>query len=282
MTYRIIEESIFVKKKDDNIPYGNTYSTLGELKDAISQLDSMWSYEFMNLILIYGIVRWPSKYNDKPRMREKNTVLVAQVQHDYDVLDIDTVHNDPLPPHEPDGYWSGYRVNDMWVKDGTKALGYAEDDDIPALAQEYAEYPITIVTNDHRKCDIQNDDELARYVRNVATVGLIDGTDNYIRYAWLNSHCGSEDDVIGMFVCRCGDCGRKAQGIFRGNPDMGDSCYQTLHRKDWFCSNFKWTYMGGHGYPGGRRMICPECSKVYEQAEKKKLDTALTERRYRE
>ena len=73
--------------------------------------------------------------------------------------------------------------------------------------------------------------------------------------------------LAGMLCCRCGDCGKIAAGLLHGNPDMGDSAYQIMHRKDWFCCNFGWTFMGGHGYPGGRRMICPECSKVYAAKE---------------
>lgn len=44
---------------------------------------------------------------------------------------------------------------------------------------------------------------------------------------------------------------------------MGDWMYETYHRKNYFCEKYGWTYMGGHGYPGGRRMICPDCSKEY-------------------
>ena len=78
------------------------------------------------------------------------------------------------------------------------------------LAQEYAEYPVNIRTENY-SCDLQNDDDLAKYIRNVAMVGLInkDG-DNYARYILLNNHVKRIADCIGMFVCRCGDCGKRA------------------------------------------------------------------------
>lgn len=177
-----------------------------------------------------------------------------------------SIPDDPLPPHEPDGYWSGYRSS--WPFDKEKDTEYAEGREaIGDMAIRHRkEYPFIFRTS--KFITVNNEEEFRAYIERTYTSELITAQgDNRCRYMLLEM----TDDVskaLGMLCCRCGDCGKIAAGLFHGNPDMGDPAYQILHRKDWFCANFGWTFMGGHGYSGGRRMICPECSKRYESEAK--------------
>lgn len=171
--------------------------------------------------------------------------------------------DDPLPEHEPDGYWSGHRNN--WPFGKEMGLEYAEGREAIAdmAVRHRQDYPFTFRTS---KCiEIESADDFRKYIERVYTVELITSNgDNRIRYQLLTF---DDKEPVGLLCCRCGDCGKIAAGLLHGNPDMGDYCYQIMHRKDWFCTNFGWTYMGGHGSPGGRRMICPECSKIYAAKE---------------
>lgn len=175
----------------------------------------------------------------------------------------DEIPEDPLPDHEPDGYWSGYRSRWPFGKD--KETEYAEGREaIADMAIRHRDsYPFKFRTS--QTIELDSAEDFRKYIERVYTTGLIipEG-DNRIRYQFLHK---TSDSILGMLCCRCGDCGKIAAGLLHGNPDMGDSAYQIMHRKDWFCCNFGWTFMGGHGYPGGRRMICPECSKVYAEKE---------------
>ena len=177
-----------------------------------------------------------------------------------------SIPDDPLPPHEPDGYWSGYRSG--WPFDKEKDTEYAEGREaIGEMAVRHRrEYPFIFRTS--RIIMVKDEEEFRNYIERVYTTDLIipEG-DNRIRYMLLEMN-RDVDKALGMLCCRCGDCGKVAAGLFHGNPDMGDPLYQILHRKDWFCANFGWTFMGGHGSPGGRRMICPDCSKRYESEAK--------------
>lgn len=179
----------------------------------------------------------------------------------------DKIPEDPLPDHEPDKYWSGYRSRWPFGKD--KETEYAEGREaIADMAIRHREsYPFKFRTS--TTIELDSAEDFRKYIERVYTTELIipDG-DNRIRYQLLG-WSRREDPPLGMLCCRCGDCGKIAAGLLHGNPDMGDPAYQTMHRKDWFCCNFGWTFMGGHGYPGGRRMICPECSKVYAEKEAK-------------
>lgn len=174
------------------------------------------------------------------------------------------IPEDPLPDHEPDEYWSTFRSR--WPFGKEKDTEYAEGREaIADMALRYRQdYPFIFKTS--RIITLNSSEDFRNYIERVYTVDLIHETDNRIRYQLLKMD-KDEKSAIGMLCCRCGDCGKIAAGILHGNPDMGDPCYQIMHRKDWFCCNFGWTFMGGHGYPGGRRMICPECSKVYERKE---------------
>jgi len=179
----------------------------------------------------------------------------------------DEIPEDPLPDHEPDGYWSGY--SRCFAGDKENETEYAEGREaIADMAIRHRDsYPFRFRTS--KTIELDSAEDFRKYIERVYTDELItpDG-DNRIRYQLLRM----DKDVrsaVGMLCCRCGDCGKIAAGLFHGNPDMGDPAYQIMHRKDWFCCNFGWTFMGGHGYPGGRRMICPECSKVYERKEAK-------------
>ena len=187
--------------------------------------------------------------------------------------------DDPLPEHEPDGYWSGHR--DHWPFGKEKDTEYAEGREAIAdmAVRHRQKYPFSFNTS--KSVDIESADEFRKYIERVYTVELIHPNgDNRIRYQLLTF---DDKGPVGLLCCRCGDCGKIAAGLLHGNPDMGDYCYQIMHRKDWFCTNFGWTYMGGHGSPGGRRMICPECSKIYEAKEadektnKKSASTEATE-----
>ena len=179
----------------------------------------------------------------------------------------DEIPEDPLPSHEPDGYWSGYRSRWPFGKD--KETEYAEGREaIADMALRYRKtYPFTFRTSKEIVCETPED--FRSYIERVYTTDLItpDGNNN-IRYQLLEWPSGGYDSLVGLLCCRCGDCGKIAAGILHGNPDMGDWAYQYMHRKDWFCCNFGWTFMGGHGHPQGRRMICPECSKIYAAKEK--------------
>lgn len=180
-------------------------------------------------------------------------------------------HNFPsttedLPPlHEPDGYQSELQPPVNKTKDN-----YAEGADaIVEMQDRIVIYPLSLENKTFSYFKIKNKDEMDFFIRGYILPDLInDLGDNYIRYVLL-SKPQSADNLIGMFAVRCGDCGKYAQGLFNGNPNMGDPAYQVYHRKNWFCDNFGWTYMGGHGYAGGRRMICPECSKLYKSGIKK-------------
>ena len=184
--------------------------------------------------------------------------------------------DDPLPEHEPDGYWSGHR--NLWPFGKEMGLEYAEGREAIAdmAVRHRQKYPFTFRTS--KRVDIESADDFRKYIERVYTVELIHPNgDNRIRYQLLTF---DDKEPVGLLCCRCGDCGKIAAGLLHGNPDMGDYCYQIMHRKDWFCTNFGWTYMGGHGSPGGRRMICPECSKIYaakEAAEKTNKKSASVE-----
>lgn len=184
--------------------------------------------------------------------------LEALFAKDADISTIPTsAVDDPLPEHEPDGYWSGFKGE----KDSS--LLYAEGAANVAdmiVSNTRMKYPITFLTS--KRWIINTPEEYHRYIEFVYCTGLIEGTDHYIRYQLANKP-SSFDKLVGFFAVRCGDCGKVAAGEFKGNPNMGDEMYQVLHRKDYFCKKFGWTYCGGHGYSGGRRMICPECSKKY-------------------
>jgi len=178
----------------------------------------------------------------------------------------ESIPDDPLPPHEPDGYWSGHKT--YWPFGKEKDTEYAEGREaIGEMAVRHRrEYPFSFLTS--RYITVENKEEFRNYIERVYTTELITPEgDNRIRYMLLEMN-EDVDKALGMLCCRCGDCGKVAAGLFHGNPDMGDRLYQIMHRKDWFCANFGWTFMGGHGYPGGRRMICPECSKRYESEAK--------------
>ena len=171
--------------------------------------------------------------------------------------------DDPLPEHDPDGYWSGY--GNHWPFGKEKDTEYAEGREAIAdmAVRHRQDYPFTFRTS--KRVDIESADDFRKYIERVYTVELIHPNgDNRIRYQLLTF---DDKEPVGLLCCRCGDCGKIAAGLLHGNPDMGDYCYQIMHRKDWFCTNFGWTYMGGHGSPGGRRMICPECSKIYAAKE---------------
>ena len=184
--------------------------------------------------------------------------------------------DDPLHEHEPDGYWSGHR--DHWPFGKETDTEYAEGREAIAdmAVRHRQDYPFTFRTS--KRVDIESADDFRKYIERVYTVELIHPNgDNRIRYQLLTF---DDKEPVGLLCCRCGDCGKIAAGLLHGNPDMGDYCYQIMHRKDWFCTNFGWTYMGGHGSPGGRRMICPECSNIYaakEAAEKTNKKSASTE-----
>lgn len=176
---------------------------------------------------------------------------------------------DKLPQHGDDGYWSGgYKAveNDKSkYAEGTKNVG-----DL-AVANNKREYPYSLELNGV-DFNFADQEDWRCYVENVALSNLInDVGDNFIRWIPLNSISSYKNagKLKGMFCVRCGDCGKVAQGLFNGNPDMGDPAYKVYHRKNWFCDNFGWTYMGGHGYPGGRRMICPDCSQEYASGKRK-------------
>lgn len=177
----------------------------------------------------------------------------------------DEIPDDPLPSHEPDGYWSGYKSR--WPFDKDPDTEYAEGRKaISDMAIRYRQdYPFTFRTS--RTITVESAEDFRKYIERVYTVDLIiPNGDNRIRYQLLRMDKDTRS-AVGMLCCRCGDCGKIAAGILHGNPDMGDWAYQYMHRKDWFCCNFGWTFMGGHGHPQGRRMICPECSKKYEEGE---------------
>ena len=171
--------------------------------------------------------------------------------------------DDPLPEHEPDGYWSGHRNH--WPFGMETDTEYAEGREAIAdmAVRHRQKYPFSFNTS--KSVDIESADDFRKYIERVYTVELIcPNGDNRIRYQLLTF---DDKEPVGLLCCRCGDCGKIAAGLLHGNPDMGDRAYQIMHRKDWFCTNFGWTYMGGHGSPGGRRMICPECSKIYAAKE---------------
>ncbi len=102
---------------DPRLDYGREW-TDKDMEDGCYQYardlsDDVWTYEFRNPILPF-IVRYKTKYKGK-KIPKKKIAIVGYLALIKDPIDIDTVHDDPLPPHTPDGYWSGYRVNDMWV-----------------------------------------------------------------------------------------------------------------------------------------------------------------------
>lgn len=192
------------------------------------------------------------KEKQKKTSKETEPVYPEQIPEDH------------LPSHEPDGYWSGYRSR--WPFGKEKDTDYAEGHEaIADMALRYRQdYPFIFKTS--RIITLNSSEDFRNYIERVYTVDLIHEIDNRIRYQLLKMD-KDEKSAIGMLCCRCGDCGKIAAGLLHGNPDMGDPAYQIMHRKDWFCCNFGWTFMGGHGYPGGRRMICPECSKIYAEKE---------------
>lgn len=177
----------------------------------------------------------------------------------------DSAPDDPLPERDKG---EEYVVNRGEIVGISDMQYMSNPDEIVAFAKKYAIMPIPIVLNDGRRKTIDNFEEFEKYIRNIALCNLIEGTDNRVRYVICDSRPNIEDkDVIGMFVVRCGDCGLVAGGEFHGNPDMGDSAYAIYHRKNYFCDNFDWIQLGGHGYHGGRVMICPECAKKYKKVE---------------
>lgn len=141
--YMLTADSIFVEESDARLDYGRSWEseeTDKECRKYAQELsDDKWTYEYRDVIVIRSIIRYKTeykvKYIQKGEKIPKNLIkIVGVLQFIRDAIDIDTMHDDPLPPHEPDGYWSGYRVDDMWVREGTKSSDYAEDDDIPAMA----------------------------------------------------------------------------------------------------------------------------------------------------
>lgn len=174
---------------------------------------------------------------------------------------------DPLPERDKESeYWSGYEHSDRCK--GSK-LAYIEGADKIAdfMVSKVKKYPVVFTTS--KKWIIPDADSYHRYIEYCYCQGLInDEGDNYIRYQVVDQ-TDNWKTFRGIFAVRCGDCGKIAAGEFIGNPDMGDPLYSVYHRKNYFCQNFGWTYCGGHGYPGGRVMICPECSKKYADEARK-------------
>lgn len=179
----------------------------------------------------------------------------------------DEIPDDPLPEQDKEGeYWKGYPN----LSPGTMETAgkYAENEDIPDMVMSMGEWEFPIYTmKNGRRSVINNAEEMRKYIRNYQMTNLIEGKDHRCRAMPLKN--GYEPDHNVLFV-RCGDCGKYGCGELKGNADMGDYAYKIMHRKDFFCNAYGWTQMGGHGYAGGRRMICPECSKKYAKMGKAK------------
>lgn len=143
--------------------------------------------------------------------------------------------------------------------------GYFEGEEIPQAIVALRERAISgkpypyYLQNAEGLHIFRNSQELMDYARLKLMVGL----NNEIGDCYCRAVPYTPSDQL--FLCQCYDCGKVGAVCHHGSPDMGDIAYRAMHRKNYFCARSGWYYEGGHGYFGGRRMICRECTEIRKQ-----------------